>query len=68
MSNDKLSFTIAPEGFHSGNQVGFGWLSFDSVIFRMRVATGHTRVGSANHGSVEDQLFELSGYHQFGVG
>ena len=36
-------------------------LYFGSVIFRMRVATGHTRVGSVSHGSVEDRLFELSG-------
>ena len=36
-------------------------LYFRSVIFRMRVATGHTRVGSVSHGSVEDRLFELSG-------
>ena len=28
-------------------------LYFRSVIFRMRVATGHTRVGTISHGSVE---------------
>ena len=33
---------------------------FGSVIFRICVATGHTRVGSVSHGSVEDRLFELS--------
>ena len=38
-----------------------------SVIFEMRVAMGHTRVGSVSHGSVEDRLFELLGSHQFGV-
>ncbi|XP_057519088.1 agamous-like MADS-box protein AGL65 isoform X2 [Amaranthus tricolor] len=43
-------------------------LYFGSVIFRMRVTAGHTRVRSVSHGSVEDQLFELSGYHRFGVG
>ena len=42
-------------------------LNFGSVIDRMRVTAGHNRVGSVSHGSVEDQLFELSGLHQFGV-
>jgi hypothetical protein len=32
-----------------------------STIFRLRVTTGHTRVGSVSRGSVEDRLFELSG-------
>ena len=36
-------------------------LYFGSVIFRMRVTAGHTRVRSVSHGSVEDRLFELSG-------
>ena len=36
-------------------------LYFGLVIFRLRVTTGHTRVKSVSHGSVEDQLFELSG-------
>ena len=35
-------------------------LYFKSVIFRMRVIVGHTRVRSVSHGSVEDRLFELS--------
>ena len=35
-------------------------LYFESVIFRMRVATGHTWVGLVIHGSVEDRLLELS--------
>ena len=32
-----------------------------SVIFRMLVMAGHTRVKSVSHGSVQDKLFELSG-------
>ena len=44
------------------------WLNFGSVIFQKRVTSGHIRVGSVSHGSVEDQLFELSGLHWFGVG
>ena len=36
-------------------------LYFGSVIFWMRVTTDHNRVKSVSHGSVEDQLFELSG-------
>ena len=48
-------------GVHSGYRVGFGRVLFDSVVFRMRVAMGNTRVGSICHGSVEDRLFELSG-------
>ena len=43
-------------------------LNFESVIFHMRVTTAHTWVGSVSHGSVEDQLFEPSGLHRFGVG
>ena len=38
-----------------------------SVEFRIRVATGHNRVGSVSHGSVEDKLFEISSLHRFGV-
>ena len=36
-------------------------LYFGSVMFRLFVMTGHTRVGSVSHGSVKDRLFELSG-------
>ena len=36
-------------------------LYYRSVIFRMRVTTDHTRVGSVSHGLIEDRLFELSG-------
>ena len=36
-------------------------LYFESVIFQMRIATGHTQVGLVSYGSVEDRLFELSG-------
>ena len=43
-------------------------LNFILVINWMRVTAGHIQVGSVSHGSVEDQLFELSGLHQFGVG
>ena len=43
-------------------------LNFGSVINRMCVTAGHIRVGSISHGSVEDQLFEISGLYQFGVG
>ena len=50
----------AVKGVHSGDRVGFGRVSFDLIVFRMRVATGHTRVASVGHGSVEDRLFELS--------
>ena len=35
-------------------------LYFGSIIFRMRVTAGHTRIRSVSHGSIEDQLFELS--------
>ena len=61
-------------GFHSGDRVGFervsfgSRLNFGSVINQMRVTAGHIRVGSVSHDSVEDQLFELSGLQQFGVG
>ena len=49
----------------ASDQVGFGRVSFGSVyfgsvIFRMRITMSHTRVRSVSHGSVEDQLFELS--------
>ena len=33
----------------------------------MRVTAGHIRAWSVTHGSVEDQLFELSGLYQFSV-
>ena len=36
-------------------------LHFGSVIFRLCVTTGHTRVESISHGSVRDRLFKLSG-------
>ena len=52
---------ILSRGVHSGDLVDFGRVSFGSVIFRMCVTTGHTRVGSVSHGSFEDRLFELSG-------
>ena len=48
-------------GVHSGDRVGFRRVSFDSIVFWIHVATSHTRVGSVNHGLVEDRLFELSG-------
>ena len=47
-------------GVHLGDRVGFGHVSFGSVIFCMRVTTGHTRAGSISHGLIEDSLFELS--------
>ena len=45
---------LASDGYHSVQ------LYFGSIIFRMRVTAGHSRVRSVSHGSVEDQLFELS--------
>ena len=43
-------------------------LNFESDINQMCVTAGHIQVGSVSHGSVEDQLFKLSGLHQLGVG
>ena len=53
----KMCLSVRPyqfRGVHSGNRIGLGRVSFDSVIFRICVATGHTRVGSVSDGSVED--------------
>ena len=41
-------------GVHFGDRDGFRWVSFSSVIFRMRVTASHIRVESVSHGSVED--------------
>ena len=63
---------VLGRGVHSGDGVGFGHVSLGSVefrigYFRIYVTTGRTWVRSVSHGSIEDQLFELSGLHRFDV-
>ena len=53
-------------GVYLGDRISFGWVLFDlvvfqSVTFRVRTTTGHTRVGSVSHSSIDDWLFKLSG-------
>ena len=63
---------VLVRGIHLSDRVGFGHVSFGSlnfgsVIFRIHVTTGRTWVGLISHGSIEDQLFELSCLHRFDV-
>ena len=60
------NYMVIFRGVLSGDRVGFGQVSFGSVVFRIGYFSvacyvGHTRVGSVSHSLVEDRLFELSG-------
>ena len=64
--NNEKHLNLDSGGVHSGDRTvsykcHLVWLYFGSIIFRLRVTTSHTRVGSFSHGTVEDRLFELSG-------
>ncbi len=56
----KVEVFIRVIGSVSDECLSVRWYS-GSAIFRLRVTTGRTRVGSVSRGSVEDRLFELSG-------
>ena len=70
----KNNIIVVIRGVHSVDRVRFERVSFDSIEFWICYfsyaccgGSRSSRVGSISHSLLEDQLFELSGLHRFGV-